>query len=115
MKYKNLKICSTMFLSMLIAAGSLPVQTFASDLDKHWAENVMSQWAKDGFLKGDGTGNYRPNDSVSRAEFMAFTNRALGLTKEGDVSAYTDVPVDAWYAKHIWISSAVLISYSSRS
>ena len=43
-----------------------------------WAyENILAAAKKDWFV-GDGSGRFRPNDNLTRAEFVAVTNRVLG-------------------------------------
>lgn len=53
-------------------------------------------------LKGDPDGNFRPNDTITRAEVVAIANRLQGLSDAASGAAgqsiYTDVASDAWYA-----------------
>ncbi len=64
----------------------------------HWADEQMNEWAKKGLLKGDGNGNFRPDDKVTRAEFMTFVNRMMNYTeKSEEVKSFTDVKKSDWY------------------
>lgn len=98
MKKQNLKRFGSALLATALICGSLSTQSYANDKKTHWADETLKQWEADGLLKKDNTGSFRPDDFVTRAEFMALTNRALGLTKESDaVSTYKDVDTNAWY------------------
>ncbi|RED64462.1 DUF4838 domain-containing protein [Cohnella phaseoli] len=83
------------------AAASEEV-TVQSDLTGHWAEDMMTRWAKSGLLNGDGAGRYRPNDAISRAEFAALIDRSFNLPDQAsDVRPFADVNSGAWYAAAI--------------
>jgi len=83
-----------MVLGLLVPASVLGA---SSDIGGHWAEDVINQWVDEGLAGGYGDGTFRPNDPITRAEFMSFVNRAFGFEDEGN-APFTDVPADAWYA-----------------
>jgi hypothetical protein len=84
-------------LAMLVVL-SLPICAAASDITGHWAEETLADWADAGRFTGDGNGVYRPNDSITRAEFMALVNRMKGYTEgSADIAKYTDVEQGKWY------------------
>ena len=69
-----------------------------SDIDGHWAKTALEEFIKDGYLNGDGNGNYMPNGTMTRAQFSAIVNRILRYTDESaDISKYRDVSASAWY------------------
>ncbi|MCI6710386.1 MAG: S-layer homology domain-containing protein [Firmicutes bacterium] len=68
-----------------------------SDIDGHWAKTALEEFIKDGYLNGDGNGNYMPNGTMTRAQFSAIVNRILRYTDESaDISKYRDVSASAW-------------------
>ena len=70
----------------------------SSDIDGHWAKTALEEFIKDGYLNGDGNGNYMPNGTMTRAQFSAIVNRILRYTDESaDISKYRDVSASAWY------------------
>lgn len=90
---------------------SLPV---GGDAEGHWAEDfiidaMISKWV-------DASATFRPNDSITRAEFVKVVNRAFGVDVEGvelstfdsedeeeeevEVS-FSDVNENAWYYKEV--------------
>lgn len=94
------QICAALMTSS-IALGALPsAQVFAasSDIDGHWAQQQILTFAENGYIAGDGTGNYLPNQIMTRAQFAAVINRVMGYTEESpSIANYTDVEDSAWY------------------
>ncbi|MDR2354734.1 MAG: S-layer homology domain-containing protein [Clostridiales Family XIII bacterium] len=100
MKNKALTRKCLFLLSAVILALALPAAARAADTDiaGHWAEDTLAQWSERGWLAGDGNGHYRPNDRISRAEFMALVNRMKGYAgQSADVEGFADVSARAWY------------------
>lgn len=100
MKKLQVQICAALMTSS-IALGALPsAQVFAasSDIDGHWAQQQILTFAENGYIAGDGTGNYLPNQIMTRAQFAAVINRVMGYTEESpSIANYTDVEDSAWY------------------
>lgn len=59
----------------------------------HWAVNYINLAYENGFVYGDGDGNFRPNKSISRAEAMAMINRMLGNKVKTAGSLLADMQV----------------------
>lgn len=90
-----------MTLSMALAAvlAFAPAQAFAApatDISGHWAEKVITQWQEKGLISGYEDGTFKPDNSVTRAEFVIMLNKALGFTQKGNVT-FSDVSANAWY------------------
>lgn len=67
-----------------------------SDVDKaHWAYEAISVLSDRKILNGYENGEFRPDGSISRAEFASLLKRAFELSGEGE--AFEDVAKDAWY------------------
>jgi hypothetical protein len=60
-----------------------------SDVAGHWAETDIMLAASVGWLRGDASGAFRPDDQITRAELMALVNRILnrGVESEQDLLA----------------------------
>ncbi|MGF7184781.1 hypothetical protein GGQ84_000866 [Desulfitispora alkaliphila] len=71
-----------------------------SDIEGHWAKDEILQWTEQGKIEGYPDGTFRPNNSITRAEFIAIINRALNYEEVEEIS-YSDVPAGAWYASEI--------------
>ncbi|MBC8596926.1 S-layer homology domain-containing protein, partial [Qingrenia yutianensis] len=87
-----------------------------NDVSKsEWYSDYIGYLSKYGIIKGYADNTFRPNDNVSRAEFVAMTVRFNSLfndVKKGSYTVkYTDVATDYWaysdvaYAKHAgWLN-----------
>lgn len=98
---KHIKKFTALLMSMCVLTSSL-VTTFAgiSDLESHWAEKEIVKWNQYGIINGDNNGSFRPNDSISRAEFIALISRVFGLVEKSDTN-FKDISADSWYANDI--------------
>ena len=102
-----------MTLSMALAAALAfaPAQAFAApatDISGHWAEKVITQWQEKGLISGYEDGTFKPDNSVTRAEFVIMLNKALGFTQKGNVT-FSDVSANAWYYDAVAIAVACVI------
>lgn len=69
------------------------------DVNGHWAQGTLEKWHHYGVIGGDtDTGAFRPDDSISRAEFGTLLNRVMGYPLV-EIKHFKDVPADAWYAE----------------
>ncbi|MGE8033459.1 S-layer homology domain-containing protein [Lysinibacillus sp. NPDC093692] len=90
----KLSIFGAMLIAMFYFA---PTNVAAEDISKHWAYYEMNYLITHDLMKGDDSGNYRPNDSVTRAEFTAFLVRALDLPEVSTKPNFSDVREGDWY------------------
>ncbi|WP_188997407.1 S-layer homology domain-containing protein [Paenibacillus nasutitermitis] len=81
-----------------------------NDTDAHWASQTMEKWAENGLLSGYADGSYQPDQSVTRAEFIALANRAYKLEARSPV-VFKDVSAGKWYAPEF--GKAVAAGYIS--
>ena len=95
-------------ISMSLAAtmAFAPVQAFAasSDIVGHWAESAITSWQDKGLISGYEDGTFKPDNSITRAEFATMINKALGFTEKGEVS-FSDVKEGDWYYDAISIAA----------
>ena len=47
-----------------------------TDISGHWAQTQLNTWVNKGLISGFPDETFRPNNSITRAEFMALVNRA---------------------------------------
>jgi len=82
---------------------ALPTAAFAAtDINGHWAESVLNKWEQKGLMGGYEDGTIRPDNAITRAEFVSLVNRVAGFDTAGDI-AFTDVSADDWYAAQVAI------------
>jgi len=86
-------------ISMLISI-TMPVFAQTSDITEHWAAAQVNFFLEKGIIQGYEDNTFKPDNEITRAEFVAVLNRALGLTAK-DVNNFTDVSSDSWYAGDI--------------
>ena len=89
-----------LFLALTFAA-SLCVTVSAADFADttgHWAEEAIDRWSEVGVVNGVSEDSFNPNGQLTRAEGAQIFTNLLKLTAKADLSAYTDVAADAWYA-----------------
>ena len=93
---------TTMFARLLtekMAADQTYSNTFSDVAKSHWAANYIGYMQQFGIVTGYTDGSFRPDASVTRAEFAAIASRFEKLT-EGNKS-FSDVPSSHWAAKYI--------------
>ncbi len=69
------------------------------DIVGHWATEDIMLFASLGFVNGSSPTEFKPEDPVTRAEFLAIVSRSIGL--DTDVSyggEFADVSESDWYA-----------------
>lgn len=81
------------------AADQTYSNTFSDVAKSHWAANYIGYMQQFGIITGYADGSFRPDASVTRAEFAAIASRFERLT-EGTKS-FSDVPSSHWAAKYI--------------
>ncbi|NDJ23472.1 S-layer homology domain-containing protein [Nostoc sp. B(2019)] len=55
----------------------------------YWAERPIESAAQQGFMSGDSSGNFRPNQPVTKVEAITALNKGLNLTSDIPVAAST--------------------------
>lgn len=96
-------ICFLLTLFVVLTAAFFTSGKALAAGDGSWMQPSLDQLVKWGVMTGYGDGNLRPNNAITRAEFVAMVNRAYGHTKPG-TSPFQDVAQTAWYADDIAIA-----------
>lgn len=94
------KILATlMSLSMLLSAGVVAAQAADfKDTDSSWAKSQIERWSDYKVVQGNQNGEFMPTKEITRAEAAQVFVNLLGLTEEGDISKFSDIDANAWYA-----------------
>ena len=95
-------ITAAMMLSIAVSAASF------SDTDGHWAADEIDKAYSSGFVNGDGDGTFRPDDSVSRAEFIKMIT-ALTAAKFDDTVPNELDDGTHWASKYYNFAAMVLV------
>ncbi|NMO96625.1 S-layer homology domain-containing protein [Paenibacillus lemnae] len=95
-------------LSMMLGnIGGVQAQ-YAKDISGHWAEQKIQKWLDAEYLTGYQDGSFKPNQTVTRAEFVAMINRLFGYSEQAEIS-YKDLAKQNWAYKDI--AAAVQAGY----
>lgn len=71
-----------------------------SDISNHWAKDQVLSWVDKGLISGYANGSFKPDNNITRAEFMALVNRAFGYQNTVEIN-YSDVPAGLWFTDTI--------------
>lgn len=71
--------------------------TFSDVPTSYWGYPAISSLSSKGIVSGYPDGTFKPEASITRAEFATMLVNALGLNTSGTTSTFTDVTADAWY------------------
>lgn len=91
-------------LSLCLILAFIPVSAMAVEFDDaqgHWAEAAIDRWSDAGVVSGVGNNDFDPEGEMNRAQAASVFSELLQLTDEADISNFTDIPDNAWYASHI--------------
>ena len=93
--------CFNLFLPVSTAqAEPLTPAGILNDVQGHWAEKEINKWIQQNLVGGYADGTFKPDQNLTRAEFVAMVNRAFGYTQKIDLE-FTDVLPEDWYAVDI--------------
>lgn len=95
-------------VSMLLGSMGAVGAQGGKDYEGHWAQGTIENWLKKGDLKGFQDGSVKPNQTITRAEFMTLINRSFGFTEEAEVD-FSDVSSTSW--SYSEVSKAVAAGY----
>ena len=88
-------------LALVLVLGLVPATGLrAGAISVDEAVQKVVDW---GFMRGDISGNMRPDDPITRAEFVTIINRAFGYHVMGE-DPFTDVTASDWYAQDVSIA-----------
>lgn len=76
------------------------------DCSNHWAIHYIYKLASLGIVSGDDSGNYHPDDPITREEMAKVLVNALGLESTGQVSAADASQVSNWAKEYMRIALA---------
>lgn len=102
----NVKLLPVLVLCLVLAfslgAFAAGEELPFTDIDNHWSKDAVMEMYSYGIVKGYEDNTYRPDNTVTRAEFAVMLHRVLNTdlaTISEDEAAdlpFTDVPKDHW-------------------
>lgn len=88
-------ISLVLVLSMVL---SVSVFSFAegTDIENHWAKNEIEYLLNKKIVSGYSDGNFKPDQSITRAEFFKVINGVFGYSEKAEIS-FKDVNAEDWF------------------
>jgi hypothetical protein len=102
----HLPIKRAEFIKLVIKALNLETelgyQGFFADVPvSYWARSYIELARLKGFIEGDGNGNFRPEDKITRAEAAKILTKSLNLTPTQSGIGFKDISPTHWAYQYI--------------
>ncbi|MCL1829236.1 MAG: S-layer homology domain-containing protein [Oscillospiraceae bacterium] len=94
---RALKRFHAFVLALVFIIAMLPAAAMAGDYETHWAKSDIDKAVNMGWFAKNPEGNYRPDDNITRAEFVTAVNRLMGYGGALDLSGISDVKAGDWF------------------
>ncbi len=86
-----------LFLLVSLLATSAFAATFTDVPSYFWGKQAIDRWADEGIITGYPDGSYKPNNTISRAEFASLIVKIFEPIKTKDITEYQDVKATDWF------------------
>lgn len=93
--YKRV-ILITAFLILILVPSAFAFD----DVECHWAKDAIVKFTNINIIKGYNDNTFRPNDNITRAEFITLVNRILNNSEQSD-KFIPDIQSKNWYYEEI--------------
>lgn len=108
---KNIMKVTALVMCLILSLGSLvyaqePVLISApidKDYEGHWAQATIEKWLNAGKVSGYPDGSYRPDEYVTRAEFVRMVNGIIDYNEKTGIT-YKDVTANDWFYDYISVA-----------
>ena len=74
---------------------------FSDMASAEWAAEAVRELMHRGIINGFGDGTFRPNNLITRAEFVKMVVTGFGYTESSDIVEFDDVCADDWYYSYV--------------
>jgi len=101
-KVLSMVVSFVMLLTMLTVSAAAPF----SDLNGSSAEQVITRWYDAGLISGYPDGTFKPEATVTRAQFAKIISNLFVL--DGAEAEFADVSAEAWYHTYVQKASAYM-------
>lgn len=93
-----------------ISLNALAADTVFSDVTGHWAEETILKFKDKNIISGYPDGTFKPDNSVTRAEFAKIVTETFGLQEKNTLN-YDDVMAENWYYPYLECSAKYIPIY----
>lgn len=107
---------TTDHFSLYAIKGAHSVLSFGDVSESSWNYDGIYYLTDNGLISGTGNGLYKPNATITRAEFTAILHRLSGQGATGTANPFKDVSANSWYASSVaWAYEKGIVSGSNGS
>ena len=110
----NFKRTIALIMCLVLSLGSLayaedvmlisaPIE---NDYEGHWAQATIQKWMDEGRVSGYPDGSYKPDNKVTRAEFVKMVNGIIDFNKMSSIT-YNDVQASEWFYDYIRVAQSI--------
>lgn len=108
------KIISTIAVGIIV--GVMPIHAHANtkfnDINNHWAKATIQDFTNKGYINGYENNTFKPDGSITRAEFVTIVNKYFGYKyyedrDYSDVNIGSDVSINDWFYKDICTAKTI--------
>jgi hypothetical protein len=96
-KLRTKKVLAVLLTVALLMSQFLVATAASHDYDGHWASATIERGMAEKVINGYLDGTFRPNNAVSRAEFVTMANNLFKF-QAGAAEDFTDVKATDWHA-----------------
>ena len=93
---KRYQAIAFLLSTAMTVSTAVPAFAAASDINGHWAQATITEWQNAGRIGGYEDGTFRPDQSITRAEFVRLLNSAISTQGSAAIS-FSDVSPSDWY------------------
>lgn len=87
MKHWKSLLCSVL-AALMLAPYAFAAPPVVSDIQGHWAQDSIEQAVNDGWVNGYPDGTFRPDGTITRAEFVKMVLDAINLTPNSSTALW---------------------------
>jgi hypothetical protein len=95
--FKATMTCLALSLSF---AGVASASSAPNDVKGNWAEKQLTNWLDKGLISGYSDGSFKPNNTITRAEFIVLVNKAYHFDNQASIS-FKDVKKGDWFYSEV--------------
>ncbi len=99
----------SLILIFILSISQFPLAETYKDIESHWSKPYVTQGIEEGWIKGYEDETIRPNDKITRSEFISILSRILNLDRFNlkTSSEYSDLDTEAWSKSSIESAESV--------
>ena len=110
----NFKRTIALIMCLVLSLGSLAYaedvmlisEPIENDYEGHWAQATIQKWMDEGRVSGYPDGSYKPDNKVTRAEFVKMVNGIIDFNKMSTIT-YNDVQASEWFYDYIRLAQSI--------